>query len=197
MTTNNNTLDQALQFQASFVSAANLVISRTQDTWVLDFCKSLIEQVESGRNLSAKQLAIFNKNYDSIVNGTPTQPSVDQTQYLEKAKKCLTMLNEKDEWNKNFLESIISQIEKSRTLSAKQITMLEKIETEKSKPKPKIDDTMKPFRVSGKPKAKATTPDSPIPTTHIQAMGVCKKCNKEKELDFQGNLCQECDPMPF
>ena len=191
----NNNGAQLSQHQINFLNAAKLVIENIQDAWVQGFCQSLVEQVSSGKNLSNKQLEIFNKNYDIVVNGGPAP--LDQNHLLEKANTCLGMLGEKDAWNKTFLESIVKQIQGNRPLSDKQITKLDQILNEKlsKKIKAETDAVMKPFRVSGKPKAKVQHDVQEM--TRIQAVGVCKKCNREAELDFAGNHCLECDPMPF
>jgi len=184
---------QLSEYQLSFLNAAQFVINGTQDTWVKTFCESLIEQVHKGRNLSEKQLAIFNKNYDIVANGGPAP--IDQSYALDKANKCLGMLGEKDDWNKSFLDSIVQQIQGNRKLSDKQLATLEKIFESKTsqKIKSEVDAVMKPFKVSGKPKVQhdvASVAGLPI-------FGVCKKCNKEAELNFDGTSCFDCDPLPF
>ncbi len=184
---------QLSEYQTSFLNAAQYVINNTQDTWVKTFCESLIEQVLKGRNLSEKQLAIFNKNYNTIVNGAP-EP-LDQSHILDKVNNCLGMLGEKDDWNKNFLESLVKQIQANRQLSEKQLATLEKIFNSKTseKIKTKVDNVMKPFKVSGKPKIQHDVQA----VFELPAVGVCTKCNKEAELNFDGTQCFECDPLPF
>ena len=184
---------QLSEYQLSFLNAAQFVINGTQDNWVKTFCESLIEQVLKGRNLSEKQLAIFNKNYDIVANGGPAP--IDQSLALNKANMCLGMLGEKDDWNKNFLESIVQQIQGNRKLSDKQLTTLDKIFDAKSSEqiKVKVDTVMKPFKVSGKKKVQE---DMPV-MSELPAVGVCKKCNKEAELNFDGIHCYECEPLPF
>lgn len=192
--TNNGTPGvQLSEYQLSFLNAAQFVINGTQDEWVKTFCESLIEQVLKGRNLSEKQLAIFNKNYNTVVNGGPAP--LDQSYALNRANECLGMLGEKDDWNRGFLESIVQQIQNNRPLSEKQLATIEKIFESKTseKIKAKMDHVMKPFKVSGKPKVQHDVQA----VSELPAVGVCTKCNKEAELNFDGTHCFECDPLPF
>lgn len=100
----------------AFLNNAKALVMITNDQWTKGFVTSLIEQVNSGRTLSEKQINIFNAKLDLIFN-PPAPVEIDQELVTQiDALKSRT----KSKWLLNFCDSILTQMKSGRALSEKQ-----------------------------------------------------------------------------
>lgn len=100
-----------------FKNNANALLMITSDDWTKNFVQSLLDQVNKGKNLSDKQINLFNKKLDSMLN-PPASVEVDQ-EFLKQINLLKTKT--KSEWLLGFCDSIITQLKDGRALSEKQM----------------------------------------------------------------------------
>ena len=100
-----------------FKNNANALLMITSDDWTKNFVQSLLDQVKIGKNLSDKQINLFNKKLDSMLN--PPEPVEVDQEFLKQINLLKTKT--KSEWLLGFCDSIITQLKGGRALSEKQM----------------------------------------------------------------------------
>jgi hypothetical protein len=100
----------------AFLNNAKAILMISNDEWTKKFVQSLVDQVNTGKALSEKQLNIFNAKLDLIFN-PPAPVEIDQDMVNQiNALKTKT----KSEWLLTFCESILTQMKAGRSLTEKQ-----------------------------------------------------------------------------
>jgi hypothetical protein len=100
----------------AFLNNAKALIMITTDEWTKGFVSSLIEQVNSGRTLSEKQMTIFNAKLDAVLN--PPAPVEIDPEFVTKLETLRKKT--KSEWLLGFLESLEKQMKAGKALTEKQ-----------------------------------------------------------------------------
>jgi hypothetical protein len=100
----------------AFLNNAKALMMITSDEWTKGFVTSLIEQVNSGRTLSEKQMSIFNAKLDAIIN--PPAPVPVDPEFMSKLETLRKKT--KSEWLLGFLQSLEKQVNEGRALTEKQ-----------------------------------------------------------------------------
>jgi hypothetical protein len=100
-----------------FKNNANALLMVTSDDWSKNFIQSLLDQVNAGRTLSEKQLNLFNKKLDNMLN--PPEPVEVDQEFLKQINLLKTKT--KSAWLLGFCDSITTQLKGGKTLSGKQM----------------------------------------------------------------------------
>ncbi len=103
----------------AFLNNAQAVLMITADEWTKTFVKSLIDQVRAGRVLTEKQINLFNKKLDGVMN--PTPPVNIDPEFFSKIEALKKKT--KSEWLLSFLKSIENQMQLGKVLTEKQISI--------------------------------------------------------------------------
>jgi len=191
----------------AFLSAVNQMLNTTKNEWEQKFLTSILEQANSGKYLSDKQWAIFDKLYNQLVNGQVEV--IDQSEFLKKATYALSLMEVKDsnQWAREFLASIVDQINNNRRLSARQIEILNKNYDSITNPSPikvaKTTDSSTRKKALDKqnasnPLAEFKTkvpPPKRVNTQELQTSLICPSCHNEADEFIEGK-CLDC-VIPF
>jgi hypothetical protein len=100
-----------------FKNNANALLMVTSDDWTKNFVQSLLDQVNAGRALSEKQINLFNRKLDNMLN--PPEPVEVDQEFLNQISLLKTKT--KSVWLLNFCDSITTQLKSGRVLSEKQM----------------------------------------------------------------------------
>ncbi len=100
-----------------FKNNANALLMVTSDEWTKNFVQSLLDQVNAGKSLSEKQINLFNRKLDNMLN--PPEPVEVDQEFLKQINLLKTKT--KSEWLLGFCDSIITQLKDGRALSEKQM----------------------------------------------------------------------------
>lgn len=191
----------------AFLLAVNQMLNTTKNEWEQKFLTSISDQANSGKYLSDKQWAIFDKLYNQLVNGQVE--IIDQSEFLQKATHALSLMEIKDsnQWARDFLASIVDQINNNRRLSAKQIEILTKNYDSVTNPSPakvvKTTDSSTRQKALAKdnksnPLAEfqAKMPQKRIYTNETKTSLICSSCKLETDEYADGTKCIDC-VIPF
>ena len=102
----------------SFLNNAKSLMMMAPDEWTRNFAKSLLDQVSAGRNLSEKQIAIFNTKLECMMH-PPLKIEVKiDPEFMAKIQSLKEWST--SAWLDGFLESIEKQLKMGRPLTGKQ-----------------------------------------------------------------------------
>ena len=100
----------------AFINNAKAILMVSNDEWTKKFAQSLLDQVNTGKALSEKQINLFNAKLDLIFN-PPAPVEMDQ-EFVNQVNALKTKT--KSEWLLTFCDSILTQMRAGRALTEKQ-----------------------------------------------------------------------------